>query len=331
VVLSSRPRSRWRARGPRLETGPDVALQYAFGELFAVSRRAGTIARLGRRRPEPERVFELGANSEPEDVAIATPRIAWVTRRRATHLLRLDLRTGETSEALDLSMFADDDGIPDLGNMIIHEGRLFVQIRRMNEKAPGGLAAPGYLAVVDLATGELEDVDPVAPGTQAIELQGTAAKGRMQIVAETRQLFDNASGGFFDAGGIEVIDLDTLRSEGLIIREADGVTGADLNTFLMVTAERGFLVYSTDLDLSSHLKPFTIAGGVPPGRELHVSVGYFVPNLALDARMTTLFVPEGAFGREGVLAFDAVTGAPLTPAGIRTGGAPTDVLLLDRR
>lgn len=331
VVQSFRTRSPWRARGGRFETGPDIALAYEFGKLFVVSRRGGTIAVLGRRRTEPERVFDLGVGSEPEDIAVASPRTAWVTRRRATHLLRLDLRTGDTAEAVDLSPFADDDGLPDLGSMIIHEGRVFVQIRRMNEKAPGGLAAPGYLAVVDLATGQLEDVDPDAAGTQAIELQGTAAKGRMQIVEETRQLFVNASGGFFDAGGIEVIDLDTLRSNGLVIREADGMTGADLNTFVMVTSERGFVVYSTDFDLSSHLKPFTVSGGVPPGPELHVSVGYFVPNLELDPRKKTLFVPEGAFGRQGVLVFDASTGEPLTPARIPTRGPPTDVLVLDRR
>jgi hypothetical protein len=149
----------------------------------------------------------------------------------------------------------------------------------------------------------------------------------MQIAPGTRRLFVSATGGFFDAGGIEVIDLDGLRSLGLVIREADGFTGADLGAFVMVTAQRGFLVYSTDLDLSSHLKPFSLSGGVEPGPELHVSVGYFVPALAHDARTRTLFVPDGVFGRQGVLLFDADSGDRLTTEPLPTQGPPTDLLL----
>jgi hypothetical protein len=272
------------------------------------------------------RVFELGAESEPEDIAVASPTAAWITLRRATSLLRLDLRTGATAEVVDLSPFADGDGIPDLGAMIVHEGRLFVQIRRMNEDAPGGLAPPGYLAVVDLVSEQLVDVDPETAGVQAIELEGTAPKSRMQIVGQTRQLFVSATGGFFDAGGIEVIDLDTLRTTGLVVREADGQTGADLGAFVMTTPERGYLVYSTDLDLSSHLKPFSLSGGVEPGPEMHVSVGYFVPTLVHDASTGFLFVPDGAFGRQGVLVFDTATNDLLTAVPRATAGPPTDLI-----
>jgi hypothetical protein len=231
--------------------------------------------------------------------------------------------------------------------MAVHDGRLFVQIRRLNEEGPGGLAPPGYLAVIDLATEQLIDVDPVSPGTQAIELQGTAPKHRMQIVPETRSLFVSASGGFFDAGGIEVIDLDTLRSNGLVIREADGMTGADLGPFLMVTPSRGFLVYSTDFDLSSHLQPFSLSGGVDPGPNLHVSVGYAVPALAAERRGSGknwgrecgrrgvphcptrwFYLPDGVFGRQGVHVFNATTGKRLSSTPTATSGQPTDVLLL---
>jgi hypothetical protein len=183
------------------------------------------------------------------------------------------------ADSVDLSLFADADGRPELGAMFRDGDRLFVQIRRFNEEGPGGFAPPMYLAVIDLRTETLIDVDPDTPGVQAITLQGTSPKHRMQVVPGTRMLFVSATGGFFDQGGIEAIDLDALGSRGLVIRESDGLTGADLGPFVMVDADRGFLVYSTDLDLSSHLQPFSLTKGVDPGRNLHVSVGYAVPAL----------------------------------------------------
>jgi hypothetical protein len=322
-----RTRAPFSARARVVQGGADAVLGRAYrSQLFSLSRSAGTVV-LFTTRWRVRRTFELGADAQLEDMAVAAPCTAYLTRRTATHLLRLDLCTGATAEVIDLAAFADADGIPDLGAMVIDRGHLFVQIRRMNEEGPHGLAPPGYLAVIDLATEQLVDVDPATPGAQAITLLGTAAKHRMQIVAATRRLFVSATGAPFDAGGIEVIDLDTLRSEGLVIREADGLTGADLGPFVMITPDRGYLVFSTDFDLSSHLHRFSLSGGVEP-EELHVSVGYAVPALVHDPLADTLLLPDGVFGRQGVHVFAASTGERPTTAPIPTNGQPTDLLLL---
>jgi len=326
-VGAMRTRAPFSARARVLEIGGDAVLGRAYrSQLFSLSRSTGRVV-LFTTRWRVRRTFELGAGAQFEDMVVAAPCKAYLTRRSATHLLRLDLCTGTTAEVVNLGAFADADGNPDLGAMIIDRGRLFVQIRRMNEDGPNGLAPPGYLAVVDLVTEQLVDVDPVTPGPQAIRLQGTAAKHRMQILPGTRRLFVSATGAPFDAGGIEVIDLDTLGSEGLVIREGDGFTGADLGPFVMISPERGYLVYSTDFDLSSHLHRFSLSGGVEP-EELNVSVGYQVPALVHDPIADTLLLPDGVFDRQGVHAFRASTGERLTTAPIATTGAPTDLLLL---
>jgi hypothetical protein len=321
-------RAPWPSHRRAWPADPHLGLRYSRGQLLAFSRSAGTVRVISARSWRVRRELSLGAESEIEDIAVVGARTAYVTRRRATQLLRLDLLTGDATQVVDLSGFADDDGIPDLGAMTLHEGRLFVQIRRANEDAQGGLMPPAYLAVVDVATEQLIDVDPVTPGTQAITLQGTAPKHRMQIVPESRRLFVSATGGFFDEGGIEMIDLDSLRSLGLVVREADGLTGADLGPFIMVTPDQGYLVFSTDLILSSHLQRFSLAGGVETGPQLNVSVDYAVPALEFDAQSGSLFVPDGAFGRRGVHVFDAATGERRTSEPIATNGSPTDILLL---
>jgi len=313
---------------PTLRGGRDASLRFhrpasGPGSLFVVSRAAGTVERVDPRSFTVLRTYSLGAGSEPVDIALAGADRAYVTRARASRLLRLDLDTGATAETVDLGPFSDPDGVPDLGLMEVHQGRLFIQVRRIHVDFPGGVAPP-YLAVVDLATEELVDADPERPGTQAIALQGTFPKQRMQVLEASRRLLVSATGGSQDAGGLEVVDLDTLRSRGLLIREADGRTGADLGAFVVTGPEGGFLVYTTDFDLSSHLARFTLEGEVEPPPELHVTVGYFMPSLVHEPTADLLFVPEGAFDQEGVLVFDARTGERRSPLPSRVGGRPTD-------
>jgi len=168
----------------------------------------------------------------------------------------------------------------------------------------------------------------VAPGVQAIELEGTAPKFKMQIVPETRRLFVSATGEAFDEGGIEMIDLDTLQSVGLAVREIDDTTGVDLGAFVMVAPDRGYLTFTTDLLLSSHLVAFSVPGGVDP-TPLHTTLEYFTPVMVHDARTDTFFFPEsGGPGAWGVHVFDATSGARLTTEPIATGGPPTDLALL---
>jgi hypothetical protein len=324
-----RTRSPWTARRSTLTVGPNATLGLGpRGRVFSVSRDDGTVT-LFTSHGRVERRFELGADSQLEDMAAVGRCSAFITRRNATRLLHLDLCTGATRETVDFGAFADADGIPDLGTMALDRGRLFVQVRRYNEDAPARFAPPAYLAVVDVASEQLVDVDPALPGVQAIELAGTSPKHRMQVVDGVRRLYVSASGGSFDAGGIEAINLVTLRSLGLVIREFDGMVGADLGPFVMVTPEIGYLVYTTDLTLSSHLHRFSVRGDVDP-EELNVSVDYAVPALAHDPIAGTLFVPDGVFGRQGLHVFDATSGARLSTDPIPTDGAPTDVLLLRR-
>ena len=315
----------WTFLTSTLTIEPDSILRYTGGRIYAVSRQAGTITVICRNTWTPLHVHSLGAGTEPQDIAVVSPSTAYVTRRRDTHLLRLNPITGAALEVVDLGVFLDPNDILDVRMMAMHEGRLFVQYCRTHQHDPIPEAA---LAVVDLATEQLIDVNPSEPGLQAIALQGTAPRFKMQIIPDTRLLFVSATGDFFDDGGIEMIDLDTLQSLGLVIRESDGQVGADLGAFVLVTPERGFLTFSTDLLLSSHLFPFTVTGGVIPGPQLHEALDYFVPTMVHDVATNYFFLPEGGFGGDGVHVFDALTGEPVTAQLLATTGPPTDLVLL---
>ncbi len=329
VVTLRRGAAPWRARAASLATGAEAVLALGpRGRLVALSRRSGTLTVASARTLRLRRTIELGVDAKVEDVAVSDACTAWVTRRGHNRLLRVDLCSGVVRESTDLAALADADGSSDLGAMFVDSGRLFVQVRRLNEEAPLGFAAPAYLAVVDTRSEQMIDCDTAAPGAQAIQLAGTAPKHRMQIQPGSRRLLISASGGFFDAGGLEAVDLDALRSDGLLLREEDGKTGADLGPVVMTGPNDGFLIFSTDLTLSSHLLRFNLRGGVEPGPERYVTVDFAITALVHETRGNAIFFADGAFDRVGAYAVDATTGERLTKEPLPIAGRPTDVLLL---
>jgi hypothetical protein len=316
----------WSVLREPIRVGSDSVLHSAFGKLFVLSAGDRTVRVVDPINWTIQQSIALGPADHPVDIKVVSPEHAYVTRRNAKQLLRVDLTSGMTRESVDLAIFADADGVPDLGTMTVDGGRLYIQIQRLNFDDPPPFPRP-YVAVMDLETERLIDVDPRREGVQAIELVGTFPKMKMQVVEQTRKLFVSATGAFFDAGGIEVIDLESLQTEGLAIREADDHTGADLGAFVMVSPDRGFLAYSTDLLLSSHLHPFSLTAGVDPN-ELSVALDYFSPAIEFDADTNTVFFPLGGSLENGIHAFDAKSGARLSDRVIPTTGPPTDLTLV---
>jgi hypothetical protein len=230
------------------------------------------------------------------------------------------------TEVLDLSFLADDDGIPDMGMMAVRAGKLFIQIRRIDEQ--GHFSPPAFLAVMDIATEQLVDADPQVPGVQAIALRGTYPKMKMQRARRNDRIYVSATGHPFDAGGIEEIDAVRLRSLGLVVAEADGRVGADLAPFVFVGPDRGFLVYTTDFAVSSHFHPFSLTGEVGEPSPIANRVGYLAPVLAFHRPSDVVFFPDGPPPNAGVMVLDGTTGLPLLKTPVRTQTIPNDFVFV---
>jgi hypothetical protein len=321
--------SPWAFNGESIIVGGKTTLRFAGEHLYAVSEIDGTVTAIDGASWSVAEVYALGAQSQPLDIAIASPDTAYLTMRDSTQLLRLNLDTGATQNALDVAGFTNPGGLLTAGMMAVDAGRLFIQVSRV-EAASANVAdavdPTGYLAVVDIASEQLVDVDPIQEGVQAIALQGTFPKYKMNLLRDQRRLYLSASGAFFDEGGLDEVDLDALTSLGLVIAEADGNTAADLGSFAMVAADRGFLVSSTDFAPSSHLARFSLTRGVEI-EELFVTVDYRVPTMVHDPPTRTLFVPDGGLANAYWI-FDVDTGEQLNGGPLLLGGPATDIALL---
>jgi len=316
----------WIDATPALSVPNDAILRFSGGRLFVISPAQGAISVIDPGLWTVTSTFALGAGLMPRDLAVVGRRTAYVVCAGASQLRRLNLETGVAAPATDLGIFADADGNPDAVSVIAFEGRLFVSMGRINQTSTGDNLIPA-VAVIDAATGNLVDADPTLPGIQPIELQGTFPVGRMQVVRESRRLYVKASGSFHDAGGIEEIDLDLLHSNGLRISEWEHNIGADLNAFVMINADDGYLTFSTDLLLSSHLHRFSFSTGPDNGPDILTSLNYMTPAMVHDPSSGHLFVPNGPNGPPGVFVFDAASGTILTPTPI-PGPFVTDLALI---
>jgi hypothetical protein len=328
LVVGLRSVSPWEVVRAAIGVGRDSTLRSAYGRVYAVSRTDDNVTVIDANAWTVLQIVSTGAGSQPVDIAIVGPDTGYVTRRGSTHLLRLDLGDFSTTEVVDLSPLADSDGIPEMTGLIEHDGKLLVQLERFSNGEPFGFIPPATLAVVDVATETLVDVDPLAAGTQGLELDGTAAKHKMQVVPQTDTLYVSASGGFFDAGGLEAVDLTNLATNGLILEEAKGKIGADLGSFVLTSPLGGYLVFSTDLIESSHLVDFTTAGFVGSDEEIISIVDYRAPTILHDTASDTIFLPQGLFGANGVHVFAAADATPLTMSPAPLPGRPTDLTIV---
>jgi len=320
--------SPWAFDADAIGVGGDATLRFAGSRLYALSGTDGSITAIDCASWSVAQSYALGALGVPLDIAVVSPDTAYLTARDSSQLLRLNLGTGAVEQVLDLAGFANPGGLLTAGMMAVDAGRLIVQVSRFPPDAADASAADatGYLAVVDIASEQMVDVDPTQEGIQAIALQGTFPKYKMNLLRDARRLYLSASGAYFDEGGLEEVDLDALTSLGLVIAEADGNTAADLGSFVMVAPDRGFLVSSTDFAPSSHLSRFSLLGGVQL-EELFVTVDYRVPTMVHDPQTHTIFVPDGGTTHSYSI-FDADSGERLNRDPLLLGGPATDIALL---
>lgn len=266
--------------------------------LFVVHTAGGSMVRIPT-DGSAQQFYSFGAGTDPQDVYVHDSPLAvfqaYVTLRDDPSLQLVDLATGNRTPIVDLSPVGGGQPIA-LGTMENDGSRLFVQVRVFASGTTPTAADTGVLAVVDLNQHVLVDVDPLQAGIQGIALDGAPPHLKMQHVEATRTLFVSTTDGTLDnRGGIEMVDLDTLRSVGFALSEPDDAIG-DLGGFVMTTPDSGYFVFHTDFAASTHLKRFTVQHGPDPGPEIVVFLGDTVDVITHDPVRGRIFLPTGTAG-----------------------------------
>ncbi len=274
---------------------------------------------------KPITQFSVGNGMNPHDIAFAGPSKAYISRYGSVSVLIVDPRDGTELGEIDLSGFADADGLPEMSQMAMIGSRLYVACQRLDRDGGFEPVSPSVLAVIDTETDALVDMDSSRDGVQGWELSATNPNSLIAVGGN--QLFVSMTGSFGDmTGGIEILDVADGNTRGLVLTETE--LGGDLNWLELVSNVKGFVVVS-DENFMNHIKPVDLASGTV-GQALPEHSTGFTQSLSVDG--ARLIVPDpGTFDNPesaGLLIFDAHTDE-FIEGPIPVGLPPLRVVVLD--
>lgn len=258
-----------------------------------------------------------GAGTNPHDIAFAAPDKAYVTLYDSTELLVIDPSVGPdcngfVRETIDLSPYADSDGIPEMDAMQIVGDVLYVTLQRLDRDAFFSPNGKGMVVAIDTQT------DSIA---RALGMSGENPFSRM--ILRDGLLWISSVGAFTERdGGIETIDVATNFTRGYAVTEAD--LGGDITDFVLVSDSIGFAVISKD-DFSNALVEFSPATGSVTRTLIGGST--FIAQLQVTED-GDLYVADRSFSTPGLRIFDVRTGLERAESPLDLGLPPFDITFL---
>jgi hypothetical protein len=242
---------------------PDAVVRVQNDRVFAINRFSGSSVQEVAQDGSLATLWRcsVGAGSNPHDVVLIDGDKAYVSRYDAVSISIVDPSVGPSCEdfvrgTIDLSAWADRDGVPEMDQMLRIGDLVYVALQRLDRDdffRPGG---PGVLVVIDASTDTVVDSIELAisnPFTETKGLTYDARSGRI-LIGGPGTLFSN-----LEDGGIEAVDPVTSSSLGVLLSGAD--LGGDLMDFAMLGTRRGFAVVA-DAGLVAAVVEFDLETGI---------------------------------------------------------------------
>ena len=184
-----------------------------------------------------------GNGSNPYDIVFASPAKAYIPRYNETRLLIMNPATGATINTIDLSSFADADGIPEMARAIRVQRWLFVAVQRLDRNNFYAPTDSSQVVVIDTQTDQVVDVDPAHAGVQGILLPAQNPITDFSFDRAASRLLIGCSGALFALdGGVAAIDPVFFQSLGLAISESQ--LGGEITDIEWMNATRSFAIVS---------------------------------------------------------------------------------------
>lgn len=260
--------------------------------------------------------------SNPHDMAFASTSKAYITRYGLDTLLIVNPETGQQLGTIDLSTFADSDGIPEMDQMVLVDGLLYVTLQRLNRNNFFSAENDSFVVVIDTSTDQV--IDPNASTTEIV-LSGRNPFD-ISYLASTDRIYVSNVGTFStadDFGGIEVIDPNTGLSDGILMTDND--FGGPLGTIAILDETRAYITVF-NLLFNNFVVPFDLSTQQISPALTNIGTG-FIPSLAFD-NTKKLYIADRDTTNPGVQVFDTTTNEKLEGP-IDTGLPPNAILFVD--
>jgi len=322
VLATASVRPPHRVTHPDAQIHSDAVIRVSGGMVFVLNRFLGdNVQRLDPAQGLRTRFqCSTGNGSNPHDLLVVAPDKAYVTRYDRPELWVVDpSRTdcdGFRRGVIDLSGFADADGLPEMDQMALVDGRLFVTVQRLDRRRGFVPTGPSRLVVIDVAT------DAVVG---QVVLFGTNPFGDASGIVrepETGRLVLATSGSLYTVGdgGLERVDPTTLQAEGRFF--VDELTlGGNVLDFLLLSPTKGYAVLQ-DADLRNRLVAFDPSGASPPRTLL--SRDAYLPDVVLGPD-GLLWLADQTLSAPGIHLFDPATDREILKRPLNVGLPPFSI------
>ncbi|MBU8922103.1 MAG: T9SS type A sorting domain-containing protein [Bacteroidales bacterium] len=267
------------------------------------------------------RQFSTGNGTNPQDIAFRSPSKAYIPLYESNDILIMNPTTGANEGSIDLSAFADADGLCEVSRVFIKHDILFATIQRLDRNNYWGPVGDSYIAVVDCASDTLIDCDDSTPGIQAIQLAGTNPFSAIVLDPSSGNLAVSCVGwwGVQDAG-VELIDPSSLSTAGYLLTES--AAGGDINDIAVLDASKGFAIV-TNSSFQTDVISFNPSTGLAVSTIY--SPGAYVLNDIEISPNSELFIADQTATSPGIHIYDALAEVMITSSPISTGLPPFNI------
>ncbi|MCW5893451.1 MAG: hypothetical protein KIT14_23295 [bacterium] len=311
-----------RVRKPATRIHSDAVVRVADGVVFVLNRFLGD--NLQRLEPGSLRTrfqCSTGTASNPHDIAVVAPDKAYVTRYDRAELWIVDPSVGADCRGfrrgtIDLRPFADGDGLPEMSQMAVVDGRLFVAIQRLDRRIGFRATGPGRMIVIDVASDAVVGEIPLFganPFGDATGIPRDPATGWL-VVSSVGDIY-----GVGD-GGLERVDPHALRAEGRFYVDEKTV-GGNILDFVLLSPTQGYAVVQ-DGNLKNHLVRFDPSGAAP-AVDVYNRQAY-LPDIVVGPD-GLLWLADQGLPDPGIRFFDPATDEPLRRRPLRLGLPPFSI------
>jgi hypothetical protein len=300
------------------------ALRYFGGRVYAVSDE------LKLQGLDPCNNFDnvfvpIAVLNTPRDIVVVSP-MGYVTRYDRNSILKVNPGGGFAGE-ISLAAVADADGLPEMDQMFAYGGRLYVCLQRTTH-ANGNPTGTSMLAVIDLATETLLDMDPVTGGIQGIPLllQKPGSEINFRLHGGVHKAYFSAAGltAVYDGGVIECVAADPFN-QSVILTEMNA--GGDVLDVEIVSDTKGFAIVVTPTS-TMELIAFNPSTGLKIGATMFTVPGDFRFITDIEPSSLGLLLADlNLAGSSGIRCFDMTTNLEIPGGPISTGLPPFDILI----
>ena len=262
-----------------------------------------------------QRQFSVGNGTNPQDIAFVDTNKAFISRYASNQLLIVDPSSDDGTEldTVNLSAYADDDGICEMAKMLVLNDKLYVAVQRLNCDSGSSPVGDSYLVIIDCLTNEIiGDIQLI--GSNPYDLVYSAALDQI-LVAEV-------GNWTVTDGGIEAIDPNNDTSLGYIITET--TLGGDCSILEIFSADKGYAII-TDSGFNTKLVSFNPSTGELLNNSVYAPGGFTLTDIELDNN-SRLYLTDRTDNNPGVRVFNAVNDQQLTSSPLDVG-LPPNVLL----